>query len=151
MAHKFKFTEDQVNSFREAFELFDKDGDGQITAVELGIIMNSLGQNHTQADLERMIAEADTDGNGTVEFKEFMDMMAKVMYISDPEEDIKETFRVFDKDGNGYIEADELRRVMTNLGEKLTDEEVDEMIREADVNGDRRVDYNEFARMMKST
>ena len=51
-------------------------------------------------------------------------------------------FRVFDKDGNGFISADELRYVMTNLGEKLTDQEVAEMIQEADINGDGLVDYN---------
>ncbi len=45
------------------------------------------------------------------------------------------------QDGNGYISAAELRHVMTNLGEKLTDEEVDEMIREADIDGDGQVNY----------
>jgi calmodulin len=49
--------------------------------------------------------------------------------------------QVFDKDGNGFISAAELRHVMTNLGEKLTDEEVDEMIREADIDGDGQVIY----------
>ena len=57
------------------------------------------------------------------------------MKDTDSEEELKEAFKVFDKDGNGFISASELRHVMTNLGEKLTDEEVDEMIREADVDG----------------
>lgn len=59
-----------------------------------------------------------------------------------------EAFKVFDKDNNGFISAAELRHVMTNLGEKLTDEEVDEMIREADVDGDGQVNYEEFVKMM---
>ena len=63
------------------------------------------------------------------------------MKDTDSEEEIKEAFRVFDKDGNGFISAAELRHVMTNLGEKLTDEEVDEMIREADIDGDGQVNY----------
>ena len=67
--------------------------------------------------------------------------MARKMKDTDSEEEIKEAFRVFDKDGNGFISAAELRHVMTNLGEKLTDEEVDEMIREADVDGDGQVNY----------
>ena len=55
---------------------------------------------------------------------------------------------MFDKDGNGFISAAELRHVMTNLGEKLTDEEVDEMIREADVDGDGQINYEEFVKMV---
>ena len=62
-------------------------------------------------------------------------------YLYPSEEEIREAFRVFDKDGNGFISAAELRHVMTNLGEKLTDEEVDEMIREADIDGDGQVNY----------
>ena len=54
------------------------------------------------------------------------------------------------QDGNGFISAAELRHVMTNLGEKLTDEEVDEMIREADVDGDGQINYEEFVKMMMS-
>ena len=80
-------------------------------------------------------------GNGTIDFEEFLHMMAKKMKETDSEEELREAFRVFDKDGNGYISAAELRHVMTNLGEKLTDEEVDEMIKEADLDGDGRVNY----------
>ena len=81
-------------------------------------------------------------GNGTIDFPEFLTMMARKMKESDSEEEIREAFRVFDKDGNGFISAAELRHVMTNLGEKLTDEEVDEMIREADIDGDGQVNYD---------
>ncbi|CAF4628154.1 unnamed protein product, partial [Rotaria magnacalcarata] len=74
--------------------------------------------------------------NGTIDFPEFLTLMARKMKDTDSEEEILEAFRVFDKDGNGYISADELRNVMTSLGEKLTDEEVNQMIREADIDGD---------------
>jgi calmodulin len=88
-----------------------------------------------------MINEVDADGNGTIDFPEFLTMMARKMKDTDSEEEIKEAFKVFDKDGNGFISAAELRHVMTNLGEKLTDEEVDEMIREADIDGDGQINY----------
>uniref|UniRef100_A0A8C2D5V0 Calmodulin n=1 Tax=Cyprinus carpio TaxID=7962 RepID=A0A8C2D5V0_CYPCA len=112
------------NKFKEAFSLFDKDGDGTITTKELGTVMRSLGQNPTEAELQDMINEVDADGNGTIDFPEFLTMMARKMKDTDSEEEIREAFRVFDKDGNGYISAAELRHVMTNLGEKLTDEEI---------------------------
>ena len=80
-------------------------------------------------------------GNGTIDFPEFLTMMARKMKDTDTEEELREAFKVFDKDGNGLISAIELRHVMTNLGEKLTDEEVDEMIREADEDGDGHINY----------
>jgi calmodulin len=82
------------------------------------------------------LTQIDSDGNGTIDFPEFLTMMARKMKDTDSEEEILEAFKVFDKDGNGFISAAELRHIMTNLGEKLTDEEVDEMIREADIDGE---------------
>ena len=100
------------------------------------------GKNPTEAELQDIINEVDPNGDGTVDFPSFLTIMARKMKdqvnhylydwfmvydkfgIQDTEEDIIEAFRVFDKDGNGTISAAELRHVMTNLGEKLTDEEV---------------------------
>ncbi|GMI27228.1 hypothetical protein TeGR_g1034 [Tetraparma gracilis] len=145
-----QLTEEQIAEFKEAFSLFDKDGDGTITTKELGTVMRSLGQNPTEAELTDMINEVDADGNGTIDFPEFLTMMARKMKDTDSEEEILEAFKVFDKDGNGFISAAELRHIMTNLGEKLTDEEVDEMIREADIDGDGQINYEEFVKMMMS-
>ncbi|KAI8927151.1 hypothetical protein BC831DRAFT_453501 [Entophlyctis helioformis] len=141
-------TEEEVAEFREAFALFDKDGDDTITTKELGTVMRSLGQNPTEAELQEMINELDADGNGTVEFDELMAMMTRKMKEIDFEEERKEAFKMFDKDGNGFITAAELKIVMTNIGEKLTDEEIEEMIREADEDGDNQVSYEEFVKII---
>merc|ERR1711909_135833 len=117
-----QLTEEQIAEFKEAFSLFDKDGDGTITTKELGTVMRSLGQNPTEAELQDMINEVDADGNGTIDFPEFLSLMARKMKDTDTEEELVEAFKVFDRDGNGLISAAELRHVMTNLGEKLTDE-----------------------------
>lgn len=141
-------TEEQIAEFREAFSLFDRDGDGSITTKELATVIRSLGQNPTEAEIQDMINEVDTDGNGTIDFREFLDLMAHKMKDFDSDEELREAFKVFDKDQNGYISAAELRHVMINLGEKLTEEEVEMMIKEADTDGDGQVNYEEFVKMM---
>ena len=144
--------------------------------------MRSLGQNPKEEELRDMINEIDEDGNGTVDFEEFLIMMSKKLKDHDSEEElrycnllhyvfvdkitiilmtlhsnkkflvcvIREAFKVFDSDGNGFINASELRQVMMNLGEKLSEEEVEMMIKEADTNGDGLVNYEEFINMMNA-
>mmetsp|Transcript_14523 Transcript_14523/g.31599 ORF Transcript_14523/g.31599 Transcript_14523/m.31599 type:complete len:150 (+) Transcript_14523:114-563(+) len=143
-------SEEQVKEFKEAFALFDKNQDGSISSTELGVVMRSLGQNPTEAELTDMINEVDADGNGTIDFPEFLTLMARKMQSADTEDELKEAFKVFDQDGSGFIDPNELRTVMTSLGEKLTDDEVDDMIKEADKNGDGKICYEEFVNMMLS-
>lgn len=95
-----------------------------------------------------MIAEVDTDNSGTVQFDEFVEMMAKRMQESDPEQEMLDAFKVFDKNGDGHISATELKQVMDSLGEKLSKEEIDEMINDADKDGNGQIEYAEFVRMM---
>jgi len=77
--------------------------------------------------------------------------MGRKLKESDHEDEVRQAFKVFDKDGNGFITGDELGLVMKNLGEKLTSEEVKEMMREADTNGDGKIDYEEFVKVHRST
>jgi calmodulin len=95
--------------------------------------MRSLGQNPTDSDLQDMVRlgsgpltrntdswnqinEVDVDGNGTIDFGEFLTMMAKKLKDTDREEEIRQAFKVFDKNGDGYVTSDELATVMANLG-----------------------------------
>ncbi len=143
-------SEMKIAEFKAAFELFDKDRDGKITTKELGTVMRNLGQNPSEAELGEMIDEVDLDKNGTIDFKEFLGLMVKKMKDTDTEEELLEAFKVFDRDANGFITNHELRHVMTNLGDSLSPEEIEEMIREADLDGDGQINYEEFVRMMNS-
>ncbi|XP_024412153.2 calmodulin-like [Desmodus rotundus] len=143
-----QLTEQHTAKFKEVFSLFDKGSDGTITTKKLGAVVRSLGQNPTEAELQDMINEVDADGNGTMDFLEFLAAMARTMRGRGRAEETREAFRVFGEDGHGFIRAAELRHVKTDLGEKLTDEEVDEMTSEADVDGGGQGNYEEFVRMM---
>ena len=135
---------DQISEFKEAFSLFDKDGDGTITTRELGTVMRSLGQNPTEAELQDMINEVDADGNGTIDFPEFLTMMARKMKDTDSEEEIKEAFKVFDKDGNGDISRDEFKESIGLLGCELTTNEIDACFDMLDPDNSGGISLNEF-------
>ena len=141
-------SEERITEFKAAFELFDKDRDGAINNKELGTVMRNLGQNPSEEELIQMIKEIDLDGNGVIDFNEFLYLMVKKMKGNDTEEELLEAFKVFDRDGNGYVTSHELRNVLTSLCEGTSPEEVEEMIREADIDGDGQVDYQEFVKMM---
>lgn len=145
-----KFTEEQLDELREAFAVYDINGDGVVTTRELGTIVRQLGQNPTEAEILEMIKEADADSTGTISFDEFAVLMAKKMKDVNTEEDVRDAFRVFDINGTGLISAHELRHVATNLGERLSEEEANEMIRVADVDGDGLINYDDFINMMIS-
>ncbi|CAL9104645.1 unnamed protein product [Musa textilis] len=143
------FSEEQITKFHATFCLFDKNGDGCITFEELSTVIKSLGLKPNEAEVHKMIGEIDANGNGTIEFQEFLNLMAsKLNQETDSEDELREAFKVFDKDQNGFISATELRNVMISLGEKLTDEEAAQMIREADLDGDGQVNFEEFVKMM---
>jgi len=122
-----QLTEEQIAEFKEAFSLFDKDGDDTITTKVLGTVMRSLGQNPTEAELQDMINEVDADGNGTIDFPQFLTIMARNMKAFTEEETL-EAFKAIGNDGDSGISAAELRHVMKNFvrfGEHMIDSDLD--------------------------
>ena len=102
-------TDEQIAEFKEAFALFDKDGDGTVSTKELGVVMRALGQNPTDAEVTEMIKEVDIDGNGEVDFDEFCGLMIKKMNENEPEEELVEVFKIFDKNNDERIDAEDLK------------------------------------------
>jgi len=135
---------DFILEMKEAFQLFDKNGDGFISAKELGVLMRTLGRNPTEDEIMNIMNEIDVDHNGKLDFSEFTIMMRDKLSGEDMEQEIKQAFRVFDRNGDGFISKNEFKRCMMHFGEKFTDDEVEEMIAEADINNDGRIDYTEF-------
>eukprot|EP00091_Calanus_sinicus_P004445 TRINITY_DN14766_c0_g1_i1.p1 TRINITY_DN14766_c0_g1~~TRINITY_DN14766_c0_g1_i1.p1 ORF type:complete len:114 (-),score=42.78 TRINITY_DN14766_c0_g1_i1:79-420(-) len=110
--------------------------------------MRSMGQNPTEDELLALVMEVDINGDGTIDFQEFLGMMKQKANEADQESDLKEAFMIFDRDKNGYIDMKELKQVANMLGATLTKEEVEEFMNEADVDGNGKLDYDEFVKMM---
>ncbi|XP_064622750.1 calmodulin, striated muscle-like [Lineus longissimus] len=144
-----KMSPEQLEEYKQAFSVFDKDGSGSITSVELESVMKSLGQNPTKEELDAMVQEVDADGNDEIDFDEFCDlMMRKAAEGSNDDAELREAFQIFDTKDHGYITLMDLKNVMISLGEKLSDAELEDMIKEADANNDGKIQFEEFVRMM---
>lgn len=143
-----KLSPDQIREIKEAFHVFDNNGDGCITATELKKLVTSLGYNITEAELMDMMNQIDSDGNGAIDFPEFLTLMTKNLEDCDPEDILLESFKVFDRDGSGFIGVSELDRVFKLLGQDFKDYEIEAMIKAADADGDGLVGWDDFTKMM---
>merc|ERR1712007_23655 len=148
---KVELTEEQKQENREAFDLFDTDGSGCIDAKELKVAMRALGFEPKKDEIRKMISDIDKDGDGTIDFDEFMMMMTAKMSEKDSREEIIKAFRLFDDDQTGKITFKNIKRVAKELGENMTDEELQEMVDEADRDGDGGINEEQFLRIMKKT
>lgn len=143
-------SEKQMGEIKDAFAMFDHDGDGTISAGELKSVMMNIGVYSTDEDVTDMVRELDEDQSGTLEFPEFVQLMTRKISGAEVSNEMLEAFRYFDKDGDGTISASEIRSVMDALGEDLSDTEIDEMITEADRKGRGGVTYEDFVKMISS-
>ncbi|GJN39826.1 hypothetical protein PR202_gb28969 [Eleusine coracana subsp. coracana] len=137
-------SEDQIASMREAFTLFDTDGDGRIAPTELGVLMRSLGGNPTQAQLRDIAAQEKL--TAPFDFPRFLELMRAHLRPEPFDRPLRDAFRVLDKDASGTVSVADLRHVLTSIGEKLEPHEFDEWIREVDVAPDGTIRYDDFIR-----
>ncbi|XP_033490474.2 calmodulin-like protein 4 isoform X1 [Epinephelus lanceolatus] len=139
-------TQDQINEFKECFSLYDRQRKGKIEARELITVMRCLGSNPTPSEVHRHLMSHTIDWGGELDFSIFLSIMHRQLQQEAPEEEILEAMRMADKEQKGFILASELRAKLTGLGEKLTDQEVDELLKEAGVGPDGRVHCEQFAK-----
>lgn len=150
---------DAISELRAVFNLFDKDGDGTISAVELEDKLRAVyGRKYSfdRKEIEAMIKAVDGDGNGTIDFDEFLTMMdveksgggRRSQQRRDGKSELKEAFDVFDTDGDGSISKREVERVMKAVGITLDDKTLELMVKSVDLDGNGEIDFEEFCKLM---
>ncbi|GET86075.1 centrin, putative [Leishmania tarentolae] len=164
-----ELSKEQLEEIREAFDLFDTDGSGTIDVRELRIAMRALGFEPRREELQKLISSV-TSGSGcdastgqlpstgnvnppsdVITFSQFVQIMKHKVSQRDSREEMLKAFVLFDTEGTGRISFQDLKRVAVELGENMTDAELQEMIDEADRDGDGEVSEEEFLRLMKKT
>ncbi|EAT40854.1 AAEL007439-PB [Aedes aegypti] len=143
------FTEDQLAEFQEAFNLFDNRGDGKIQQQQIGECLRALGQNPTESDVKKFTMQLKPDER--VSFEVFLPIYQAIskQRTADTADDFIEGLRHFDKDASGFISSAELRHLLTTLGEKLADDEVEQLLQNQE-DSQGNVNYEEFVRMVMS-
>merc|ERR1719326_1379632 len=141
--------EEQVEELREAFNLFDTEHSGTIDARELKAALRALGFEVKKEDVRRMLNDVGKDPSQPIDFNDFQEMMRGRMPDKNSREEINKVFALFDEDETGKISFKNLKNISAELGESLTDEELKEMIEEADRDGDGLINPEEFYRVMR--
>jgi len=141
------FSQEQIAEFQGVFKLLDQQNRGTLDFESLKAGMNAMRLHPKDQDVRQMIKEADTSKTGTIDFKGFVDCLTNKLMKMDGEDEILKAFNTFDRNDRGVIPGDELRRALTTLGDKLTEKEIREVLKEgSDQEGN--FDYEKFVKIM---
>ena len=143
-----KKIDEKMTFLKEAFELIDKNADGEITSEELSAFFETMGDKLNKGEIQDMINEVDIEGNGSITFEGFKQLMDRKLRDDDIEEEIIETFKKFDQDNNGLIGTEEVFNLLNSFGQNITRNEAEDMIRMVDLDCDGFVNYQEFIKML---
>ncbi|XP_006897581.1 PREDICTED: myosin regulatory light chain 12B-like isoform X1 [Elephantulus edwardii] len=140
-----KFDKSQIQEFKEAFNMIDQNRDGFIDKEDLHDVLASLGKNPTDAYLEAMMNEAP----GLINFTMFLTMFGENLNGTDPDDVIRNAFACSDEEATGTIQEDCLKELLTTMGDRFTDEEVDTLYGEALINKKGNFNYIELPCILK--
>lgn len=134
----------QLTTLRRKFHSFDQNGDGRLSVSELGNVLRSLGLNPTECEIKEAMQAADINGNGYIDSDEYISLLKSYLKDrSEIERELKTAFKLFSK-GTGELKLNQLKKALIHLGEKLTEEDVEELFDEMDANEDGVIDIDEF-------
>lgn len=141
------FSHDQIEGFKEAFDIIDSDKSGSIELIELRNTLMALGLGSKSSEAIGVLNDLDTDGSGAISFTEFLEALASKIPKFKCRADTDRAFRMFDTRKAGVVGLRELREAAFELGEDLTDEQLLKMVKRADFDGDDKVGPDEFYRL----
>ena len=145
----FELSKERKEELKEAFEVFDADGDGHINAEELKIVLEAAGRKMTEEEVRAKIAEVDEDGAGELEYDEFLALMTEEMRQKQTDEELIEAFKFFgpanDKEG---ITKEQLATVLELEGEKVSSADIDLLFEETNISGSGKITFSDFMLMM---
>ena len=144
--------EDKIAEYKEAFDMFDKDKSGTISVTEIVKIMKNFGYPIKKEEAKKMVEEIDVSGDGELDFDEFVTIMEKQKnYVDESEEEVVlRAFKSFDKDHDGKITNYEFRYILTQMGSKFSQEELDLLFKECNLDINGVLDYQDFISFWKS-
>lgn len=145
-----KTPDEPTRDVKEAFDMFDVNKDGVIDAEELKIAFNSLGFEFNQREVERIIAEVDPSNKGTIDLEHFSELIQSKMAEREEIDHIQTAFDMLDFDKTGKITFKNLKQIAKDLGESLTDQEIREMLGEADTDNDGEISFEEFVGLVRT-
>ena len=143
--------EEQSSEIKECFDLFDTNGTGTMYTKEFKVAMRALGFEMEKEAYKKIINDYIDEGQKEIDWHTFLQIMTKQYGNRDPQEELLQCFRIFDNGEAGFIKFKDLKRVAKELGENMTDEEINEMIEETDKDGDAQISFEEFQNIMKHT
>ena len=139
---------EEIKGLKNLFETIDADKSGTITAQELEEALKNKGTLLDQKDIDSLLKLIDMDANGTIDYNEFLAATLSQAQI-EKEEHLRAAFAHFDTNGDGNISRDELRKALASENDMaLTEEEIEQMLSEADRDGNGEIDYGEFCAMI---
>ena len=141
---------DKKENYKSFFDKYDSNKDGNVNSIELANILKAIDINASDEEIKEIIAEIDLEGNGEINFEKFVSIVNRRDKDVDNEEEVLNAFKLFDKEGNGLININDLKHIMLTCGNNFSETEINDLLKEADIDMDGYINYEEFIRSLLS-
>ena len=141
-------SENKIKEYKSVFDLNDNNKDGNVTLDELANILKAINISSSDEEIKEIIMELKLEGNDEINFENFVSIVNRRDKDVDNEEEVIKAFKFFDKEGNGLININELKNIMLSVGKNISEEELNDMLKEADIDMDGYINYEEFIRSL---